>query len=506
MRYGWIYNDKLGRAELWAVDDATGAARIVAVHAVRGSSYNDLGPDVQVTPFSDEMTPLVWGAANGDTSAIARMNEATGVLNDTSRRQGLNIIFPASGQGGNAGADMRTVREDPADTMALTRLVNSALDARTAQSVIDQTRTTLEQQMRQRGQDPAWWFQTYSGQSADTGAAMPPMDSITATGVRPSPDQMDAWRGQAEAAMKAARIRQAEQVQRVANAWSAHVVGADRLQKLQDTTQARDRMTAQLELDEQRLRANPGNDRHLTPRVGGAWGYSQTGGARDAIDDKQAEIDAMQRDWWPEQWMEEQRRKQRERAAAGGAVHWSWLQDQQQPQTYAGGGMVADPFMAAAGTARTYLSRYQQSPALPRFAEGGETQSFYYQTPSASFGSGAGGYTPMVGGQYDGTYGPPQGANSTQQDQDAYRKQAFAGELEQRDVSEQLARIEQEAAFRTQQLQQAHAQRMAALQQRYTVLNTELQRQRAGLQQEVAWSNAEYGLMPLPGRGQTWAG
>lgn len=461
MIYLWVYNPGKRRHELWQRDPAAppGEGRVVAAQGVQGDDHSDLPSDIQFTPYSEDMLAALQGQASRTL-----IDAATNALNSRHRELGYTV---AGDQSPPATPEMGALRDTPEQVNANNRMFSGVLDTEQARRQLQQQEYELRQKMAGLGYGPqqqADFFAQAAGGGGGEAPVAPEQSGASFAGRMPVAYQ-DAYGDTNRLAQRAALMQEAQRLQQAANAFARHDEGAQRLQKFGDIRRSRDQLAQQTELDEQRLRADPNQDKNLRPLVGGQWGYNQTAGAHQQLTDYDQAMTSYMQQYDPAGYQyEQQRRRDYEQ---GG-----WLPENVRRQ-------------------------------IPRFADGGEFY-FHDQNSAGPYNqpSPSGPYTPPQQDATNNNWGNPQ--VNAQQSQ--YQQQAFANDYEQRDVQHQLQQIEQEKAQRAQQMQMAHQQRMAQLNQQYTLLQTEIARQQSGVQQQTAMARAQYPLMVLPMQGQTWAG
>lgn len=461
----WIWNSGTNRLELWSRNpaDPPGVGRVVAVHAAVGSDLSDLPQNVQVTPLSGDVLAAFQADTTGESARRAAM-----ALNNDGLQRGLNIVgITPQQQAGQQGA----LRDTAANIETRNDVNRGVLNSEIANATLDQQELLLRQKMAEAGynaQQIADFF-AQGGGRADNGTVMPPGGESPAFPGRMPDDYVRAYANTNQLTQDFARLGRAQQLQQVENAYLRHQGGAERLQTYADARKERDRLADQYALDQQRMAADPGNDKRLRPMVGGQWSYDNLAGSYDALQQADAGLAKLEQTYDPSGYAENQRRK-REYEQGG------WLPEDVRKQLYG---------------------------ALPRYAGGGE---FAYLNASGS--NPTAGYTAYAGGPYEATGGPPQGANSIQQDNEAYRAQSFANERQQAGVAEQIAQIQQDTQFRLGQMQQAHQQRMDGLRQQYTLMSTEFQRQMSQIQQRRSVAAYDTEVNPVQRQPQigTWAG
>lgn len=471
MMYLWVYNPTRRRHELWARNpaDPPGAGRVVAVQGVQGEDHSDLPADVQFTPYGADMLAAL---ASGDPEATG---SATTALNMYYQQQG----YPMAGAGAQpqqAGA-MGALRDTPEQINSVVNRVRTALDARAGQNELEQAEYTLRQKMAEAGYGPQQQEDFFRQMAGGSGEPMPGVEGGQSPAFpgRMPPAYANAYTNVDQQAIRAAQMQRAEGLQQVANAFARHTTGADRLQKYGDALRAREQAVAQYTLDQQRLAADPANDRRLRPVVGGQWVYDQQAGAYDALQGANQSIDQMEQTYWPDVWAAGQQRIRYDRE---------------------GGHLPED------------IRRQLFPRAVPRFDNGG----IYYQPPAASsYGPTSSGYQPpQPGGKMNDGFGHIPGMPDDMAEADKqFRQGSFAAGLDQTDISGRIQRAQQAAQVRMGQIDQMHQQRMAGLQQQYGLVQQEVARQMAGLEQQRSVYQQMYGnraLQGTPMSGQTWAG
>lgn len=510
----WGWNATRRRWEGRLYDAATGQWRIVAAIVDGATDNSDLGPGVAV-----RAEPLIEGLMGGDP----RLAEQARAAFEPQIAQRLQQSSQAEGQGQGYGG----VRMDPRDIMAQVQRMNSGLDVRAANTALQQAEYELQQKMRAAGQDPAYWFGQYAQPQGQTG----PGGEQVGPNVLLDPAYVQAYTAQDVAGHRALLMSRTERLQQIGNAFAAHMAGAERLQTYGDTRRARDQAAAQYALDEQRLNADPSQDKNQRPLANGQWTHAQNMGAAQAIQGADQQLDQLLQQYDPAgyQFEQEQRRKQQQ----GG-----WLPEQVRQQMYpaspyAKGGQVAEddpnllpPWLGMTPTQRVawmtndsagagfmpggITPLYQQLAATTPapMAQGGQVPAFeqgggygYLSGAASAYGGGYG----ASGQNYQTYQGNPdgglQGQNTLAQDQEIYRKQALGNELESQDVANQIAQLDAAKQTKMGEMYAAAQQRIQAIRAQYPIAQQEADRRLNNIAQQRGALTGEAIMQPFAARG-----